>query len=79
VKYAQKGIYEIAVYWFFTAGEQLKMLKLPSANAESTWEDNGEHRREMRLFAKAFSRMDDCKQTLVLHLAQKMARHRTRI
>jgi len=71
------GALEIPLYRFFTDGEKVKMMKLPTTNAESAWEVDGARRREIRLFAKALSRMDDRNQRLLLHLAQKMARRHT--
>jgi transcriptional regulator with XRE-family HTH domain len=68
---------EIPLYRLFTDGEKVKMVKLPTTNAESAWGVDGDHLREIRLFAKALSRMDDRSQTLLLHLAQKMARRHT--
>ena len=69
---------EIPLYRFFTDGEKVRMPKLPTTNAESAWGVDGAHRREIRLFAKALSRMDDRNQRLLLHLAQKMARRQQR-
>ena len=69
---------EIPVYRFFTDGEKVKMVNLPMTNADSAWGVDGAHRREIRLFAKALSRMDDRNQRLLLHLAQKMARRQQR-
>jgi hypothetical protein len=40
---------------------------------------NGNHRREIRQFAKAFSQMDDGKQKLLLSLAQQMARRHSKV
>jgi transcriptional regulator with XRE-family HTH domain len=71
------GALEIPLYRFFTDGEKVKMMKLPTTNAESAWGVDGARRREIRLFAKALSRMDDRNQRLLLHLAQKMARRHT--
>ncbi len=70
---------EIPLYRFFTEGERVKMPKLPTSNLELAWEVNGNHRREIRQFAKAFSEMDDRNQTLLVHLAQKMARRHSRV
>jgi transcriptional regulator with XRE-family HTH domain len=69
---------EIPVYRFFTDGEKVKMVKLLTTNAESAWGVDGDHLREIRLFAKALSRMGDRSQRLLLHLAQGMARRHTR-
>ena len=69
---------EIPLYRFFTGGEKVKSAKLLTTNTESAWGVDGAHRREIRLFAKALSCMDDRNQRLLLHLAQKMARRHTR-
>ncbi len=55
------------------------MPKLPTSNLELAWEVNGNHRREIRQFAKAFSQMGDRNQTLLVHLVQKMARRHSKV
>jgi hypothetical protein len=55
------------------------MPKLPTSDPESAWEVKGNHRREIRQFAKAFSQMDDRNQTLLVDLAQKMARRHSKV
>ena len=70
---------EIPLYRFFTDGEEVKMVNLPMTSAESAWGVDGAQRREIRLFAKALSRMDDRNQRLLLHLAQKMARRHSKV
>jgi transcriptional regulator with XRE-family HTH domain len=67
---------EIPLYRFFTDGERVSAPKLPKATV-AEWHINGEHRHELRLFARAFRRMDDREQKLLLYLAQRMARHNT--
>jgi transcriptional regulator with XRE-family HTH domain len=69
---------EVPLYRFFTDGEKVKMLKLPTTKTASAWGVDGAHLREIRLFAKALSRMDDRSQRLLLYLAQEMARRHTR-
>jgi transcriptional regulator with XRE-family HTH domain len=70
---------EVPLYRFFTEGERVKMPKLPTSNLELAWEVKGNHRREIRQFAKVFSQMDDRNQTLLVHLAQKMARRHSKV
>jgi transcriptional regulator with XRE-family HTH domain len=70
---------EIPLYQLFTDGEKVKMLKLPMIKTGSAWGVDGAHRREIRLFAKALSRVDDRNQRLLLHLAQKMARRQSKV
>jgi transcriptional regulator with XRE-family HTH domain len=70
---------EIPLYQLFTDGEKVKMLKLPTTKTASAWGVDGAHRREIRLFAKALSRMDDRSQRLLLHLAQKMAPRQSKV
>ena len=65
---------EVPLYRFFTDGQQVKMPKLPTSDAEKAWGADSSHSQEIRQFAKAFSRMDDRKQKLLVDLAQKMAR-----
>jgi transcriptional regulator with XRE-family HTH domain len=65
---------EVPLYRFFTDGQQVKMPKLPTSDAEKAWGADSSHSQELRQFAKAFSRMDDRKQKLLVDLAQKMAR-----
>jgi transcriptional regulator with XRE-family HTH domain len=68
---------DVLLYRFFTDGERVSAPKLPKATVDE-WQINGIHRHELRLFAKALSRMDDRKQKLLLDLAQRMAHRRTR-
>ena len=70
---------EVPLYRFITEGERVKMPKLPTSNLELAWEVKGNHRREIRQFAKAFSQMDDRNQTLLVRLAQKMARRHSKV
>lgn len=67
---------EIPLYRVFYEGEEpLKKPKLPSAERAGTlWGAKGNERDELRRFAKAFSRIDDRKQMLLLGMAQHMAR-----
>jgi transcriptional regulator with XRE-family HTH domain len=64
---------EIPLYRFFTNGEVVLPPKLPTPNSKSEWGTDGKNRRELRRFAKAFKLMDNRKQKLLVHLAEKMA------
>jgi transcriptional regulator with XRE-family HTH domain len=63
----------IPLYRFFTEGGAIRAAKLP-ASRESAWQVDGEHREELRLFAKAFNHMDARSRRVLLSLAQQMAR-----
>jgi transcriptional regulator with XRE-family HTH domain len=69
---------EIPLYRFFTNGELVRPPKLPTTNSKSGWGTGGKNRRELRRFAKAFKRMDNRKQKLLMHLAEKMAIRHTK-
>jgi len=66
---------EIPLYKLFYDGEEPPTkLKLPPAEkAEPLWGASGKEWRELRRFAKAFSRMDDQQRMLLLGMAQRMA------
>jgi transcriptional regulator with XRE-family HTH domain len=68
----------IPLYRFFTNGEAVSAPKLPTTKAQSAWPVAAKQRHELRLFAKAFKRMDQRGQKLLLQVAQKMAIRRTR-
>jgi transcriptional regulator with XRE-family HTH domain len=70
---------EIPLYRFFTDGEKVKIVKLPTTNADSKWGVDVAHRSEIRLFARACSGIDDRNQGLLLNLAQKMARRHSKV
>jgi hypothetical protein len=55
------------------------VLKLPATSGDSKWQIGGKHQHELRIFAKAIKRMDDRNRTLLLHLAQKMARRHSKV
>jgi transcriptional regulator with XRE-family HTH domain len=63
----------IPLYRFFTNGEDVPAPTLP-ASRESAWQVSGKHRKEQRLFAKAFKHMDAGGRKVLLILAQEMAR-----
>ena len=64
---------EIPLYRFFTNGEVVRPPKLSTTNGKSEWGTDRKNRRELRRFAKAFKLMDNRKQKLLVHLAEKMA------
>jgi transcriptional regulator with XRE-family HTH domain len=66
----------IPLYRLFTDGRPVNMPKLPSIKAP--WGDDGKHQQELRLFAKAFRRLDDRKQRLLVALAQEMVTRRVK-
>jgi transcriptional regulator with XRE-family HTH domain len=73
------GALEIPLYRFFTDGDEADVPKLRTTRDDSAWRIDGKHRRELRLVAKAFKRMDERKQKLLLDLAKKMADRRKRV
>jgi|ERR1700689_1378882 transcriptional regulator with XRE-family HTH domain len=70
---------EIPLYRFFTDGDAPDVPKLPATRDNSAWQIDGKHRHELRIVAKAFKRMDERKQKLLLGLAKKMADRRKRV
>ena len=65
---------EIPLYRFFTNGEVVRAPKLPTTNSKAGWGTGGKNRLELRRFARAFKRMDNRKQKLLVHLAEQMAK-----
>jgi transcriptional regulator with XRE-family HTH domain len=63
---------EIPMYRFFTDEDHVKKPKLPAEIVPSQ-AVNSKHARELRAFAKFFSRMDDKDRGLLFHMAAKMA------
>jgi transcriptional regulator with XRE-family HTH domain len=66
---------EIPLYKLFYDGKgEPKKLDLPAVKNDGVlWGASGKNHRELRLFAKALSRMNDKKRKLLLSMAQKMA------
>jgi transcriptional regulator with XRE-family HTH domain len=66
---------EIPLYKLFYDGKgEAKKLDLPATKKdEALWGAKGKAHRELRLFAKALSRMNDNKRKLLFFVAQKMA------
>ena len=54
------------------------MPKLPATRSDE-WEIGGEHQHGLRVFAKTIKRMGHREQKLLLDLAQKMARRRSKV
>jgi hypothetical protein len=68
---------EIPLYKLFYDGKgEAKKLDLPTTKKDGAlWGAKGKAHRELRLFAKALSRMNDKKRKLLLNMAQTMATH----
>lgn len=66
---------EVPLYRFFTDDRAVKGLVLTAKNGNDSarWGERGRERRELRLFAKALSRMNSRKQKLLFAMAQRMA------
>jgi transcriptional regulator with XRE-family HTH domain len=67
---------EIPLYRLFTDGRPANMPKVPSIKAP--WGADSKHQHELHLFAKAFRRLDDRKQKLLVALAQEMVTRRVK-
>jgi len=63
---------EIPLYRLFTDDAHVKMPGIPTQNIVRR-AVNPKDERELRSFAKLFSRMDDKKRALLFHMASKMA------
>jgi transcriptional regulator with XRE-family HTH domain len=65
---------EVPLYRFFTDEEAVKGLALTPKNGNGhDWGERGKERNELRLFAKALSKMNPRKQKLLFAMAQRMA------
>jgi len=65
---------EIPVYKFFYDGKQApKNPKLSAAKTEVEWGARGNDRRELRLFAKLLSHLNDRNRRLLMEMATRMA------
>jgi transcriptional regulator with XRE-family HTH domain len=65
---------EVPLYRFFTDEEAVKGLALISTNGNGHhWGEKGKERNELRLFAKALSKMNPRRQKLLFAMAQRMA------
>jgi len=66
---------EVPLYRFFTEGQTVKRLDLPSGTANGdVWGSRGKERRQLRLFTRALSRMDPRKQKILFAVANRLAR-----
>jgi transcriptional regulator with XRE-family HTH domain len=76
-KYARA--FGVPLYMFFYEGTApIRKLGWPTTKAESVWGAHGKENRELRLFAKAMSRMNDSEVQLLLLLASQMATRNTK-
>jgi transcriptional regulator with XRE-family HTH domain len=66
---------EIPLYRLFTDDVHVKLSDTPTLGRKRR-AVNPKEERELRSFAKLFSRMDDKKRALVFHIASKMANQR---
>jgi transcriptional regulator with XRE-family HTH domain len=65
---------EIPVYRFFYDGNQPpRSPRLPAGQTEANWGAHGDDRRELRLFARLLSQLDDRNRRLLMELATRMA------
>jgi len=63
---------------FYDGAQPPKTAALPRAEARHEWGEDGNERRELRKFAKALSRLDDRRRSLLLETAKAMARRGSR-
>ena len=63
---------------FYEGAHPPKNIALPKTPAAHEWGEDGNERRELRKFAKALSRMDSRKRSLLLETAKAMARRNAR-
>jgi transcriptional regulator with XRE-family HTH domain len=59
---------------FYDGAQPPKSFALPKVQKAREWGEDGDERRELRRFAKALSRMDDRRRSLLLEAAKAMAR-----
>ena len=71
-KYA--GALSVPLYRFFADDEPVKKLKLLTSRSDAARVSSGKNRRELQLFAKAFRRMSNRDQKLLIAMAQGMVR-----
>jgi transcriptional regulator with XRE-family HTH domain len=65
---------EVPLYRFFTDEESVVKPKLPRRDDSSLWGSRGKERDAFQKLAKALARMDEGDRTLLLSMAQGMAR-----
>ena len=69
---------ELPLYRFFTDEESVKGLALVPQNGNGNhWGEKGKERSELRLFAKALSKLNPRKQKLLFAMARRMANQGT--
>lgn len=71
---------EVPLYQLFYGGEEPpKLPRLPKRKSakETTWGSTGKEARILEKFRRLLARMDESRRQLLLHMAQKMARHRS--
>lgn len=69
---------KIPLYRLFTDRETANVPKLLTAKRRAEWGLDAKHHSELRVFAKAFGRLDDRKQKLLIGLAQEMVTRRVK-
>jgi transcriptional regulator with XRE-family HTH domain len=69
---------KIPLYRLFTDRETANVLKLFTAKRKAEWGLDAKHHSELRVFARAFRRLDDRKQKLLMGLAQEMVTRRVK-
>jgi transcriptional regulator with XRE-family HTH domain len=72
------GALGVPLYMLFYDGTApIRKLSWPKANGELIRGASGKEQSELRLFAKAMSRMNDSELRLLLHMASRMASRNT--
>ena len=69
---------KIPLYRLFTNHETANVPKLLTAKRKAEWGLDAKHHSELRVFARAFRRLDDRKQKLLMGLAQEMVTRRVK-
>jgi transcriptional regulator with XRE-family HTH domain len=69
---------KIPLYQLFTDRETPNVPKLLTAKRKAEWGLDAKHHSELRIFARAFRRLDDRKQKLLMGLAQEMVTRRVK-
>jgi transcriptional regulator with XRE-family HTH domain len=66
---------EVPLYRFFTDGQTVKGLDLPGENGNgNVWGSHGKEQRQLRLFARALSRMNPRRQKILFAVANRLAK-----
>jgi transcriptional regulator with XRE-family HTH domain len=69
---------KIPLYRLFTDRETANVPKLLTAKRTAEWGLDAKHHSELRVFAKAFKRLGDREQKLLMGLAQEMVTRRVK-